>query len=244
MKSQQLDQTIKTSCKDCFCAIFKDNTQTGCLFDRLEKFGKSAIEAYDNEKEFFIINRLCTYYRNKSWGYTLEDMPKVEKECALSFDIVFDCNTINEDSYIISDFINSCGYYDDKFNIYLNHSAENYNSVKTFVCEVASKCTKPINISISFNHDRYMHELAMNIKSINHMTVSNLSSLDKNLLQRINDTLNKDLKRFAVLKYHDILVINNYLYKSVYYHTRQDYHECVNIVIDISKKNNIFLTIP
>jgi hypothetical protein len=59
---------ISTSCKNCYFAEYKDNTQTGCCLDRLEKYkniNAEVIEAYDDDKEFYVIqDKICVYYRN------------------------------------------------------------------------------------------------------------------------------------------------------------------------------------
>ena len=59
---------ISTSCKNCYFAEYKGNTQTGCSLDRLEKYKNikaTVIEAYDDNKEFYVIqDKICVYYRN------------------------------------------------------------------------------------------------------------------------------------------------------------------------------------
>ena len=69
-----------TACKDCGFAHYKDKTQVGCLNDSLkafEKNGTEIIEAYDDEKEFFIVDgRTCPNYRTKDWFSKLFDNSK------------------------------------------------------------------------------------------------------------------------------------------------------------------------
>ena len=96
MKSQPQENLIKTSCKNCAFAVYEEDTQIDCAFGRIEKFKDSVTEAFDNDKEFFIIDRLCTYFRDKKWGYNDNSMDKVEEESAISFDIIFNCNEISE----------------------------------------------------------------------------------------------------------------------------------------------------
>lgn len=63
---------LKTSCKDCFYAKYdsKDKKQIGCHFGRLQKLRSAGIdiqEAYDEEKEFFVLMaHACMAYRSKS----------------------------------------------------------------------------------------------------------------------------------------------------------------------------------
>ncbi len=67
-----------TSCKDCSWSLYdgeathntEGKTQTGCALGRLEVLsnnGVKVIEAYDEEKEFFVLDKICYYHRNSQW---------------------------------------------------------------------------------------------------------------------------------------------------------------------------------
>jgi hypothetical protein len=62
---------IHTSCKKCVCAIYENITQVGCYLDYISKYkdkNTSILEAYDNEKEFYVIGeKKCPGYREDSW---------------------------------------------------------------------------------------------------------------------------------------------------------------------------------
>lgn len=54
-----------TSCKLCHFAKYEGITQTGCMLGRIDKFRNHSevIEAYDHDKEFYVIkDRLCNTY--------------------------------------------------------------------------------------------------------------------------------------------------------------------------------------
>jgi hypothetical protein len=60
----------QTPCKNCGFAVYEEDTQTGCYLGVIDKFravGTEIIEAYDHEKEFFVIDRKCLFGRNKKW---------------------------------------------------------------------------------------------------------------------------------------------------------------------------------
>ena len=74
--------STSTPCRDCVFAKYDGETQTGCLAgDRVDKFreaGVEVLEAYDDEKEFFIIkDKVCLYYRNVARH---EDKDKKQKD--------------------------------------------------------------------------------------------------------------------------------------------------------------------
>lgn len=64
-------QPIHTACKNCVYAKYENITQTDCYLDYINKFKEKnleIIEAYDNEKEFYVINnKKCIGYRDNSW---------------------------------------------------------------------------------------------------------------------------------------------------------------------------------
>ena len=73
--------SIHTPCKSCVFAIYNENTQTGCSLNYLEKY-TDIIEAYDDTKEFYIINnKKCIGYRENSWfnQFNMQDSSLDEK---------------------------------------------------------------------------------------------------------------------------------------------------------------------
>ena len=63
---------ISTACKNCLFATYDDNTQNGCMLNRIEKIEThpvyELIEAEDEEKEFYILNNhICPYQRTSTW---------------------------------------------------------------------------------------------------------------------------------------------------------------------------------
>ncbi len=72
-----------TACKNCIFAQYRDNTQYGCKVGRIEQYRaidpNIILEAFDEEKEFYVINnRICLYYRNKEWLKRLDDVSQCE----------------------------------------------------------------------------------------------------------------------------------------------------------------------
>lgn len=63
---------IHTPCKDCYFAVYENISQTGCNLGMLERYRNSenveVLEAYDNDKEFYIINKKkCTGYKEEKY---------------------------------------------------------------------------------------------------------------------------------------------------------------------------------
>jgi len=78
---------VHSSCKNCVFAIYENKTQTGCAIQYLDRYRNitDIIEAYDDEKEFYIVNnKKCLGYRENSWfkdkgdaPLTIEDKKKI-----------------------------------------------------------------------------------------------------------------------------------------------------------------------
>jgi len=62
---------VQTSCKDCIFAVYEDKTQIGCeANNRLEKYRHQGrvTDAYDDDKEFSVIDSICVFCKNKDWA--------------------------------------------------------------------------------------------------------------------------------------------------------------------------------
>lgn len=84
---------IQTPCKNCCFATYSGITQIGCDAGRLEKFeniGTDIIEAYDEEKEFKVINRRCQYYREAKWPFSnnTNRLEHARKECDIKCQVI------------------------------------------------------------------------------------------------------------------------------------------------------------
>lgn len=62
---------VHTPCKNCVFAKYDGNTQIDCSLDFISKLrhnNTEILEAYDNEKEFYVINnKKCIGYRENKW---------------------------------------------------------------------------------------------------------------------------------------------------------------------------------
>lgn len=87
--------TIHTSCKNCVFAQYENITQTHCALDYINKFTKNStevLEAYDEDKEFFIINgKKCIGYRENKWFDQFPNSSSLQDK----IDIYQKHNTIN-----------------------------------------------------------------------------------------------------------------------------------------------------
>jgi hypothetical protein len=213
MKSQLPDQEIKTNCKNCQCAVYEGNTQTGCAFDRIKGFGDNVVEAYDLEKEFYVIKRFCNYYRSPKWNNGNLDLDKIKNESAVSFDVVIVCDDLTEEHDVdnLLDIVDSLSYYKDKVKIALVHSNQISTSIRKNVLKVftALKC----NLTDAIDLNEFLHHFLGSSRSTYHvvLNVSNVSIINE--LFKANDIINNDLKTATVFNLHDAKIVSNIVYR-------------------------------
>lgn len=101
---------IHTSCKNCIFAEYEGDRQISCNLGKIEKYkntGAEIIEAYDNEKEFYVINkRICSTCRNTEWGNKSSPdkwKERLDKEIEIKYGII----VLNKDDINIDETIQS-----------------------------------------------------------------------------------------------------------------------------------------
>ena len=105
------EEVLTTSCKNCVFAEYIGDTQVSCQLNRIDKFrSRNAVvmDAEDDDKEFFVIERFCNTYRDSDWKDILfyyktdttetpEERVKKEIEIRCGFFLTFsDENTLKE----------------------------------------------------------------------------------------------------------------------------------------------------
>lgn len=245
MKSSQQDNIVRTSCKDCVLSIYNGKTQTGCIAERLNKLDHFA--AYDEDKEFFVIERLCNYYRDDRENYIVDGDPYIEKikfESQISFDIIINCDDINEEykKRIIDFYTSTVSKYDEyKIKIQLiSHSINKDEKHEIF--DMRKYIGNP---DISFVLDsRLLHEKIMATRSSYHIVIekNNFPSID--FIYDANNLVNEEMKKAIVITDNKVKAISNLAYKIEF--TKKDimdYKEIVNNIIVNSREMDLYHTI-
>lgn len=167
---------IHTPCKKCTFAIFDDNTQTGCFLNKIEKFrakGFEVLEVYDNEKEFYVINKKkCLSYRESDW------LNKIN------------CKDLGEASKILAE-ENAIKYI---AVIYLEESTTK-EEFETIISSLSEQKTPPKGLMIVT--DKYK-QYNFNIKDI--IPVLNGSNIHWRLQNFIDESMTYEQKIKAIIK--------------------------------------------
>jgi hypothetical protein len=244
MKSRPQDPQIKTNCKTCRCAKYDNNTQTGCVFGRIQKFGDSVVEAYDDEKEFYIIKRFCNYFRNPKWNNGVLDVEKIKNESSISFDVIINCNNLDTDIDVDEtiNILNNLNYYPNKLTIILIHSTSCDKNIRKNIFKIFTNISCQIAECVDLNE--YLHSFLGSSRSTYHIVVdvSNKSELLK--LSKLNDIINNDIKQAIVFNISTAKAISNIVYRMESSSSEQtDYQVNITSIIKKSLESNLSIDV-
>ncbi len=97
---------IKTSCRDCLFAQWDGRTQTGCEFDKINKYKNIGVvveQIVENDMKCYTINALCTTSRAITWPKVSlkHDILKLKElareEAKIYTDCIIICNEFNKE---------------------------------------------------------------------------------------------------------------------------------------------------
>lgn len=234
------DPTKQTSCKHCVFAIYDNKTQTGCEADRIKKFD-DIIEAYDNDREFYVINRLCNLHRTEKWNDGIKDITKAKNESCLTFDLLINCDAINSD-YVskIKDEINNISYPSYKYKLVFYHSHELMKDGRQLVSDL-HKAFPSSTISMYFEKAEYLQSFIYKTKNSFHVLIdsNNIDGIGK-FLEKVNNLINEDLKRFVLCKGDHKIALSNIACRIIYPQLYLDYDNTFSEIEKQSKEENLF----
>lgn len=246
MKSSQTGNILRTSCKNCVLAIYKGKTQVGCHADRIEKF-ENIIEAYDEEKEFYVVERLCNYYRDdaeKYIEYSQPDLSKIRFESQASFDIILLCDGIDKEyqTKIIDLYLSTTSKYDEKkIKIHLC-----YNKIDSKQLDVIKSVRSYIGTPLMsfYKNDIFIHNLFMRSSNSYSIVITKDAFPSNDFIVNINDLVNEKMKRVLVAMNGNVCAFSNLAYKinTLKNTENRNYKSIVNNIIDESKEKGFYYT--
>lgn len=209
---------IHTSCKSCVFAEYDKNTQIGCALDYIKKYknkNTEILEAYDLEKEFYVINsKKCLGYRENKWfeKYDLHNSTldqKIEKFKELNhinYLLVinlknFDLKGLNE----LGEAIKNCYIKPEKI-IFIRHQTSKiftYDIIKDFFEKIKIDCIWRIQTMIdgSMSNSDILHSIVNLNKSHRFILSINKESEDINILiNTANKIVYENLDTFIALR--------------------------------------------
>lgn len=204
---------IKTSCKECYFAIYDNNIQTGCEFNRLDKFKKTLEK---DDKSYYVLERFCNRcISNKSKFKTDDPRNEVEIKTRAKVGLFFNIQSTDEKylkkvcellnplyfSPAVTYFMNGTGVHHSRFkdvienNFKLNYKITTYNSEVDY-----AEILFPLLIK-----ERLDFFISTDNQYIPHNIISNLDY-----------AFNEDLLNIGVFKYKGFEVYSVAVAKALY----------------------------
>ena len=183
---------------------------------RTEKFKKLGLlkEADDDEKEFFLIDRLCNLYRTKSWikeDY-ISNKYHAREEVKPKFGIViFDTNNGESNIENAIDSVLKLNYNPNKIKVVISSYKDNNIS---FLVEKTEKLKQAHFVSsLVVNHTEYEQIIEYDAFSkclgANYLVrMWHDCILDPELLNKVDNSLNEELEQIALFESNKVQVVH------------------------------------
>jgi hypothetical protein len=248
MSLQRSGQQIKTSCKECVFAEYTDKTQVGCSANRIHHFKDLAVEAYDDDKEFYVINTFCNFYRQDKWLKDGEDnLKRARLENQISCEVLIDCNNMNPSfKEKIIQWLDDLSLVPDPkpiIKITLYHSIFANKNISNHIAEIL-KHKRRLFIANYSDENEYLHQLISSSQYQYHMIVKEDTIPDPSIFYEIDENINDKFNRFIVAKKHDLFIISNMAYNIESLNSNNaDYYVNIHNLINWVKDTKIYLEI-
>lgn len=231
--------TIHTPCKNCVFAVYENNTQNDCAIKYIDKYKDNNIEileAYDNEKEFYIINgKKCIGYRENKWfkQFNLEDssledkIAKYHETNQLDFLIIIDLKSLSVEQ--LDDIFKQISLSDiqPKKLILIRYSDNElrfpYATIENLLKEYKVSYTWRIQTILdpSLSYEQILHNvISLNSKYRFIVSVTQHNSDISKIIKDTNKIVHHDLDQFDVIsnKTHDCIIFSSIIYRFESFH--------------------------
>ena len=252
MKSKPPDKSLQTNCKECLFAIYNKDTQTGCMTNRIDMFrntprGDVVIEARDEEKEFYVIDGLCNYFRPPKWNDGQPDLEKAQQESQTKFTVLIHADDITKETLSsITTSIKEIDYPKDKISIIISHDIELATEKRIMVRKMydffVSKLDIQSSINVYLDPKRQDHEAFRKANCLYFIRTTINENISKNIMKEIDSRLNQHAVRAVVFSNGNTKAISYYVFLTRFADYK-DYDEFESVVTEEAKSVDLYCNI-
>lgn len=230
---------IHTPCKDCVFAVYEDRTQNECALKYLDIYKTNNIEileAYDQDKEFYIINgKKCMGYRENKWfkQFDLDNSDLVDKidkyhqTNHLDYFIVINLKLMSLDQ--LDEMLKqiSCCIIQPKKVIFIRYSDNElkfpYSSVENLLKQYNVSYIWRIQtiLDLSLEYEQILHNvISLNTKYRFTVSVSSYNEDIKHIVDTTNKIVHYDLDQFDIIsnKDYSCIIFSGVIYRFEIFH--------------------------
>ena len=229
---------VQTSCKGCVFAEYTKNTQTGCKLNRAEKLNPKNDLLLDGDKHHYTFNRFCNTYRPKEWEIILSDEEKQDMIKSVMHEVsprvgffVFLDNeegmldrlsatlkdireqTFGQARYVA--LINSRVEYNEQLHEMLRNTFNNTTAEDIRLNRFIKTEFHIVQTLVDSKNDFLLDEAFRHAKNGWAYVTTSGENVRRDLLEKINDRINIDMKRLVLVKPYDDL--NGMIFQTAIY---------------------------
>lgn len=229
---------VQTSCKGCVFAEYTKNTQTGCKLNRAEKLNPKNDLLLDGDKHHYTFNRFCNTYRPKEWEIILSDEERQDMIKSVMHEVsprvgffVFLDNeegmldrlsttlkdireqTFGQARYVA--LINSRVEYNEQLHEMLRNTFNNTTAEDIRLNRFIKTEFHIVQTLVDSKNDFLLDEAFRHAKNGWAYVTSSGENVRLDLLEKINDRINIDMKRLVLVKPYDDL--NGMIFQTAIY---------------------------
>lgn len=238
MKSKHQDRTLQTSCKDCVFAAYEGKTQVGCEAGRIESFMEDdyVIWAYDDEKEFYVVDALCNYFRPPTWNGGIPDVEKASYESRPSFSFVISADGVTrKKADKTKQSILSIDYPPDKMRAIVSQKVTASVKERRLVADLWQDLDRhgiAAGVVMAVSDSLGKYDALKKAKSSYFTNIKMGQKINPDLMSIIDVELNKKLNRVAFFQDGDINMVSYAVFVAGY----RDYHDYDELESDVKKE--------
>jgi len=212
MNSKPQGQTVKTNCRNCVFAEYDGITQVGCSAGRIEKFKSMDLvtEARDEDKEFFLVNRLCNFFRTEDWESEGDKLQQVRADCRPSFAVmIYDLKPTENNTVLqtLDSLLKSSALDMYKVRIVVSMYHSDVEDTTQVISRINQLNEKDVHAKLVVNHPGLERE-GVDFAAFKHVAecnyaikLNNDSTFNDNVFPDVNKSLNHDLAQTVFFDY-------------------------------------------
>ena len=249
MKSKQPVEEaegLHTSCKECVFAVYEGDTQVDCSADRLSILQKnnSVIEAYDKDREFYVVDCFCNYFRPPKWNDGKPDVEKASDENHPRFSIGIYADIISEESLKqMIDSISAIDYDKDRIRFLISQLMTAPTQKKKLATKLFESITRlgfDARIVTLFKSELRDHDTFKQATDGYIIKIKPGDDVPPAMFQQIDHRLNEDLDRKVVFESNKVRAISLMVFRTSF-HNFKNYNEFDKALTKEAKASDMYI---
>jgi len=213
----------------------------GCEHDRISSFEArdEIIEAYDNDKEFFVVDRVCNYFRPPRWNEGNADLDLSKFESSVNCVVIVDIPSPNpEELQKTVASIAKLDYNRKRFSVVFSHAMTMKN--RELLVPVMSSMPEGIEYTMVLYASSSMqyYEIMRDRDCTHLIKLESGQEIDSKIILDVNSSINIDLEKAVTYSKGSLNVIQLQAYLAKY-SINDDFDNFITSLIDEATQSGL-----